>query len=1245
MPTNCTASGTIAAGDAVCVTGFDTGAVLSRPIVARATAANLAISKTVFGVARGAPNPSGGVISVNVSGEVAENAITSLGPGTSRVIATDIYKPLEQHQCKLKRIERPDGSEHVVGTCDENGNLAVQPKASRDTSSQHVFNIKSYGAIGDGKSFRDADITSGSTTLTSLSASFTSDDEGKNIQVVGAGVGGAQLVTTISIVTNSTTVTLATAANTSVSNAATVVWRTDNTAAITSAMNAIPSSGGALFFPASTGSYVVTSAITIHATAQVTFEEGAMLAPSASITATIQGRVRCHPNQHVFSGIGSIEFAGDPFERFNVRYWGAVGDAATDDSLAFTNALAAAAAYTAVNGFTVGAIVYVPPGRYRITTPINITAACVLEGAFGGTPFGSSVLLFDKNVGLQDGNGIGGAIFVNGYDGQGTAHGTIIRRLSLAVSGALTPADYLTLTTGIYVAAGRVQIEDVYVGSFQGDGIIFDGDAGALPDGWRLGGHIVIEGAGRYGLITRGEASLGSMTATLDVRKCGSWAVYQSSLYGNAYSGGIHTTHNGVTALTGNWTKGGNSIPAVPPDTIFLDPHIWSSTMEVTELGALILPTVANKTGFQYRAKTTGRTDLSEPRWPTTLGDTVMDGGITWECWMEEGGPVWSKHGPSSWSLIYAEGGQNYPHFDTGQDSIAFAVGGISEKSSVTFANSSRGGVVPFVVQTQRSANGNIQYPLILGIGGAQSAGNQWAKMVDPLIGFWKYSGNGNKPGSYQGGGVNVMRDYWNPTLNRWSREVFDPWADPGYYGFFSYTESDGLDWPQPGAVCWPTLWVGGVLREEKRLTTLPAKTSAPAIGSAFAPDFGSSTASAKGAYQINDLIWNSAAPGTPTVPILWRARARGGVAVSNWLPNIAYEAGILIRPNGPSESQLYRARNYGTSTDPKPAFLDTPGASYTDGTVVWDWWGNADDDSIYEPVIAELPAMVTMDVSAGGTKTLTSDEAAHERIKLTGVLPNSTTVIVEPGAALGWTRTIWNATSGAQTLTVNATAGGLGVIVREGAIAVLFCDGTNVFPISGTSAPPGGTNGDVQFNDGDGFGGDAGLLYDKTKQSFSAGSLSSATGTNAIALGMGASASRCGELAHSSQAPLAEGLHAIDLFAIATLRTVHLTQGNGNELSLDDGKSYSIRVTFLGSNYNTAQASMKEVHELLAHASGGNLVIDADTITFSLPSPAPWTVSISTPAGLTLRLSASVTFINRTQFMARVEWSSLGGV
>jgi hypothetical protein len=47
-------------------------------------------------------------------------------------------------------------------------------------------------------------------------------------------------------------------------------------------------------------------------------------------------------------------------------------------------------------------------------------------------------------------------------------------------------------------------------------------------------------------------------------------------------------------------------------------------------VGVTRAPLVPN--GYLYRVHTAGTTGASEPTWPTTLGDTVVDGTVTWQC-------------------------------------------------------------------------------------------------------------------------------------------------------------------------------------------------------------------------------------------------------------------------------------------------------------------------------------------------------------------------------------------------------------------------------------------------------------------------------------------------------------------------------------------------------------------------------------------------------------------------------------
>src|SRR5262249_4729689 len=68
--------------------------------------------------------------------------------------------------------------------------------------------VRDFGAVGNAKRVTDAAISSGSSTLTSPTAKFAAGDVGKSIGVHGAGPGGANLVTTITGRSDSTTVKL-----------------------------------------------------------------------------------------------------------------------------------------------------------------------------------------------------------------------------------------------------------------------------------------------------------------------------------------------------------------------------------------------------------------------------------------------------------------------------------------------------------------------------------------------------------------------------------------------------------------------------------------------------------------------------------------------------------------------------------------------------------------------------------------------------------------------------------------------------------------------------------------------------------------------------------------------------------------------------------------------------------------------------------------------------------------------------
>lgn len=101
-----------------------------------------------------------------------------------------------------------------------------------------VFDVRMYGAKGDGQAVSDGAITTGTNIFTSASAPFHPSDVGKPIQIKGALTSGVTtLVTTITGYTSPSQVTLGASATATVSNAL-ALWATDDTAAIQATINA-----------------------------------------------------------------------------------------------------------------------------------------------------------------------------------------------------------------------------------------------------------------------------------------------------------------------------------------------------------------------------------------------------------------------------------------------------------------------------------------------------------------------------------------------------------------------------------------------------------------------------------------------------------------------------------------------------------------------------------------------------------------------------------------------------------------------------------------------------------------------------------------------------------------------------------------------------------------------------------------------------------------------------------------------
>jgi len=102
-------------------------------------------------------------------------------------------------------------------------------------SSPWQFPVEDYGAVADGRTVYDLVTTNTSAVVTSATATFdAARDAGKAFVAFGAGVAGADLITTISSVGSATQVTLAAAASASTTGTL-ADWGTDSTAGINAA--------------------------------------------------------------------------------------------------------------------------------------------------------------------------------------------------------------------------------------------------------------------------------------------------------------------------------------------------------------------------------------------------------------------------------------------------------------------------------------------------------------------------------------------------------------------------------------------------------------------------------------------------------------------------------------------------------------------------------------------------------------------------------------------------------------------------------------------------------------------------------------------------------------------------------------------------------------------------------------------------------------------------------------------------
>jgi hypothetical protein len=679
-------------------------------------------------------------------------------------------------------------------------------------------------------------------------------------------------------------------------------------------------------------------------------------------------------------------------------------------------------------------------------------------------------------------------------------------------------------TVGIRVRASAVTLEDIFVHDIQGRGIFIDGDGkGVNANFWCIRGHVSVHRCLESGVLVQGEtANQGAQSGTLDVMACGAWGVHEHSQHGNSW-GTVHTAGNGFQVAVPNdppgappdWLYNGFAVPRE---------LIWSPGKPI-RLGQRVLPTFSadpdkdRRTGFTYRATKVdraGKTGETEPlgptmsgppeeKWPTKLGKTVRDGAIEWTCWSHEGGALYHEGG-ANWSTyenIYVEGEQPC-RFDNNTASVK-QVMQMHPSSQVVTANAgtSHHGThpVPFAVWTRRSESwdeghllGTSRHPVIVGVGEhhGEAVGEPPRKGSDWAVATFKRADQDNRwrwkapgivapdvPGRWTHD-VGALRDRWDgvhgrqtvhgvalpPASLRWQVE----WDIEGTgdrasaHPFHSYSQVGGRSLPQPGAMCFPSLWLGNKTGVERRLGAVPARGDGSQL-----PDLTELDQSGGNAFEQGDILFNAPKEGRPAWPAAWRAKRRTAVmtrmdvfdlqvpGTTRWFERLYFYAGYVFRAR---DGSLWRARNSGFSADgpgdetTRPHFETNsrPGPPLRDGDISWEFW-SFDDPTAWEPLISQAPTLVDVDVSAGGTITLTSEQAAHAVLRFTGDIRSNVEVIVEPGPSEFWTKTFVNATTGGYGLRVRATDSGSGVRIQQASAASLITSGTDVELLSSPNA------------------------------------------------------------------------------------------------------------------------------------------------------------------------------------------------
>lgn len=213
-------------------------------------------------------------------------------------------------------------------------------------------------------------------------------------------------------------------------------------------------------------------------------------------------------------------------------YWNGDGD---DWSPAFRRAIES---FDQSRGYAYGGRIVFGPRTYRFQKTIHLDRQVIIDGEGGSGWFGATQLHFDAGL-----NGIIVHHLNTWPDSPGlNSRGSwsVIRNVVIrAIGKDDEPTNGITLLD-------RATIENVWVSSFSGVGILIEADVNQDPptnaNNWRIN-DVRIDNCDSHGLFVNGGDANGGVAIALDSSSNGGWGIFDSSFLGNTYIG-AHTATN-----------------------------------------------------------------------------------------------------------------------------------------------------------------------------------------------------------------------------------------------------------------------------------------------------------------------------------------------------------------------------------------------------------------------------------------------------------------------------------------------------------------------------------------------------------------------------------------------------------------------------------------------------------------------------------------------------------------------------